>query len=525
MSRTVYFSISVLIIATIAYFVQSMFILNGDVASLLFDTQLFLAGGTYVKDFFETNPPMIFIIYSPASLFAQLTSTTITPVIRIYIILLALLSITCCSVLLKKIIKEKDNSLRYTLLYTLLFIFLFMTVGEFGQREHLLVILMFPYLFAAVVNIQNQRINPLLAILIGSMAALGFGLKPYFLLTIVLIELYTIIMKRNWLGWVRIEAVACAGLLVSYLIFIFLYQPNYIHIMLPLISHFYFSGIQQPWFDIFSQLNSIFCFTAFAYYFFFYDKKYYETLSRVLILALTGMIFAFLITQTAWSYHVFPALCLAITLITLYVFSFFSNEISHHSLCKKERLFLVSAAFIVPLSIFIMELENATFLTRSFHTSSLVKYIQQHPEEHKIYCFSSYTTGFCFPLVYMTQHEFSGRFPFFWWVRGLIKLEQNSPQGLPDSLQKEKNFFLDAIADDLNHYQPNLITINVGKDTLVLTDHFDYIAYFSQNEAFRNAWKQYHFVGKMGDYLTYQRDHNISLSMQAPSMNHIFIKK
>src|SRR6185437_2828635 len=58
----------------LAYIVQSLGALNSDVASLLYDTKLLLMGGTYVKDFFETNPPMVLYLYAPVILIEKLTS-------------------------------------------------------------------------------------------------------------------------------------------------------------------------------------------------------------------------------------------------------------------------------------------------------------------------------------------------------------------------------------------------------------------------------------------------------------------
>ena len=68
------FPLLIMILAVMGYVLQSIIPLNSDVASLLFDTKLFIHGGTYVKDFFETNPPMIFLIYSPVVIAANLTS-------------------------------------------------------------------------------------------------------------------------------------------------------------------------------------------------------------------------------------------------------------------------------------------------------------------------------------------------------------------------------------------------------------------------------------------------------------------
>src|SRR5205823_4149456 len=132
------FNLLIIMMAVTGYILQSIIFLNGDVASLLFDTKLFLHGGTYVKDFFETNPPMIFIIYSPAVIAAGLASIDVESLINLYIVFLGLVSIVCCSYLLNKIIVDSDYRLRYVTIFTLAFIFFLLPVRDFGQREHVL---------------------------------------------------------------------------------------------------------------------------------------------------------------------------------------------------------------------------------------------------------------------------------------------------------------------------------------------------------------------------------------------------
>lgn len=501
-----YFKMSIIALAVMAYIVQSMLFLNADVASLLFDTKLFLAGGTYAKDFFETNPPMIFMIYSPASILSDLTSFDITICIRVYIIFLSLISLICCWTLLNKVIENDDYRLRYAIIYTLTFLFLLMPADEFGQREHMLMILIMPYLFGVVASFQNKRINIFLACYIGFTAGMGFGLKPYFLPALVFIEFYLIIAKRNLFGWVRVESVICASILVIYLAFVYFFHPNYFNIMLPLISHLYYVSIKQSWLIIFTRPLVIFCLMVVGYYCFFYHKKqYYRELTQVLVLALIGMILAFIIPLAAWRYHVFPAVAVSCVLITIYIFQVFSVKLNNGSLSTKEIIFLAMAGFVFPIYSFFTDMTNAIKYKRENKLYLLIKSINDS-KIHSIYCFSSHTTGYCFPLVYMANKEFAGRFPFFWWLRGLIKLEKKSPEyALPAFIQQDKNYLIEAIANDLNDYRPDLIVIHENDEKIAVGDNFSYIAYFSENKQFQEAWKHYSYSQSAGGVRFYKR--------------------
>src|SRR5262249_35167523 len=148
--------------------------------------------------------------------------------------------------------------------------------------------LTFPYIFAAVLYAQKKAINPFLACVIGIMAGMGFGLKPYFLIPLVLIESYLIIAKRHIFGWLRIESFFCLSTLIFYLIILCLYHPNYINELLPLIVDFYFPSVAVPWAMIFSWGSTWFCVLIMIYYFFRYDKAYYREFVLILFLSFIG---------------------------------------------------------------------------------------------------------------------------------------------------------------------------------------------------------------------------------------------
>jgi hypothetical protein len=59
--------------AFIAYLLQAHMLLSSDVAALMDEGQRMWAGGKYVSDFFETNPPMAMYLYFPVLLFVKMT--------------------------------------------------------------------------------------------------------------------------------------------------------------------------------------------------------------------------------------------------------------------------------------------------------------------------------------------------------------------------------------------------------------------------------------------------------------------
>lgn len=497
-----------LLSALSTYFLQTHMFLNGDVGSLLYDTRLFLQGGTYIHDFLETNPPMIFIIYSPVIFLEKWTSLNIVMLMRIYIIFSAFLSIGLSNILLKKIIKPSEDIIRYLLLAGLIFVFLFLPACEFGQREHFFLMLMMPYLFAAVLCAKQQKINSGLAGLIAVMAALGIGMKPYFLAPLIFVELYLMIIKKNILSAWRLEVVIIVSLLMVYLGWIFICYPTYIYQMLPLISDLYFISIKLPWSLYFSALSISYCtFVMILCLFTFNKLKKYRELMSVLLWAFIGMLVAVTLTRASWYYHVFPALALSVLLLPLFVFLFFSNHLVT-KLKKQEWLGMV-VSIMVPLYLFIFGIYFGVAVKKHSDLNKLIAEIHQQKHLPSVYCFSANTTGDCFTLVYFSKSHYGGRYPFFWWLRGLRMIEmkaQEEKKGiLSAKIQKDKIFLMNAVAEDLQKAKPDWLIINTFDEKNTLNSDFDFANYFSQNDRFRVAWSHYHYLKKVGIFDVYQR--------------------
>ena len=75
-------------------------------------------------------------------------------------------------------------------LLLLAFVLLVLVGGMFGQREHLMLMLILPYAFAAAIISEGEQVPRALALLTGIMAGVGFALKPYFVPAFLGLEIY-----------------------------------------------------------------------------------------------------------------------------------------------------------------------------------------------------------------------------------------------------------------------------------------------------------------------------------------------
>lgn len=509
--ETTIFYVSTIVIVLLAYFFQTMTYFSPDVGYLMHATQQVLAGEKYGPDIFEPNPPMILYLYVPVCLFAKWTTLSLMTTMRLYIILLAIVSLSLCFFFLKKLIRQQDKVLLYFLFYTLAFGMLFLPYVAFAQREHILIILMLPYLLSAVLALENKSIHPGIATLIGVMAGLGFTLKPFFLVTPCLVELYFIIKQRRLFAWVRIESLVIIGVLISYLVSIFLWQPDYIKVVLPFVFHYYYPAAAAPWSQIIQFPVLLFCIAVMLSYLIYYKQDYYRTVSLIIELALIGMIVAFLIARAPWYYHIMPAFVLALLLV-----AYFLGQTVSAMLQKSSQLHLLtndSIALIIGIGIVLTLPASYCYTVIKFihqvereePTQYVADYINKHPGPHTIACFGLATAD-CFPLVYKAHGQYAERFPALWWYLWTRKLEKDSPN--PASLTqviKDKDFFMARFADDLNRYKAHWAVIDLQRFQQVETPQFDVIGYFLENKKFQATWQHYRYVTTIQSIKLYER--------------------
>lgn len=483
----------------IAIAIQHHLFLHGDVAYLLDVAETMLKGGTYGHDFFETNPPMILYLYLPPLLLSKATGLSLTLSLQSYIFALAALSTTLSFHLLKKLIAEPVALYFFTL--CLLFVLLFLPAHNFGQREHLFLILATPYFFAAAVTLENKPLSLHLSVLIGLLAGIGFCIKPFFLFPLIFIELAIIYNKKYLFGFIRTESIIIASILIIYLATTRYYFPSYFQIMLPLINHFYFPGIKQSWLAILTNVIVMFCLLTCATTMILRKKTCRHPLLTVLELATLGAILSFLVTRTCWFVHLLPAFGLATLLVAflLTTSSATAAKQSRHIVC------LISAILLFfPIASTVMITRHSLYVQNYITPQPLIQFFAKQPSPASFMCFSATTPEDCFPLITELHGQHGNRQPFFWWLRGMRLSNTQTPDRYLNAYMALQ-YFIDLIADDLNHLKPHWIIINLADAKRTFDAKFDYIDFLSQNEHFKSAWHQYRYATTLGCYRIYER--------------------
>lgn len=478
----------------LAALIQLTLFLSSDVQYLTHVADMLLSGGKYGIDFYETNPPMILYLYMPPLLLHKLTSIGLVTCLRFYVFVIAALSVMASFYYLKKLVH--DTFLQTISFSLLLFISLFLPANQFGQREHLYILLFTPYVFASACALSHIKLKNGISILTGLAAALGCCMKPYFLLPLILIELYFVYRQKGLFGWIRLETITILSVMILYLATTYYFYPTYFSIILPLVSQFYFEGIAQEWTLIFIFPHVLFCVGVSAASIMTIRYSRYPELITVLVLTCIGTTLAFLVTRTMWFYHTLPALAYTSLLI-----SFIIAELAEPVNLRSSMLFISAflLALYVPLLVFNEYTFGPEFQYEKQCKQDLINTLAAQPGKHSVICFSANTMTDCYPLINALGSQHQSRYPFFWWMRGAITLSEQHQAN--DQIQR----FMNQTAEDLIAHQTRWIVINTTMTRLVMGKDFNYFNYFSSNDKMKKVLASYHFWKSVDNYDVYER--------------------
>lgn len=477
-------------IILLAWQLQSSLFLNYDVSWLMHAARRLLSGGTYSRDFFETNPPLILYLYLPPVLFSKLTGLHTALLFCGYLFLLALFSLCLCSFFLKCIIPREQTTLALVFTLTLAIVFFILPCFDFGQREHVTVILTLPYFLLFVSRLQGQKVHPLFAFSLGVLAGLGFSIKPHFLLIPFLFEAYYAFSKKSALAWLRPEVVAVLAVVFLYLTSIFLFFPDYLYIVLPYSLRLYYRAVSQPWSALLLNGVALYCLFPLFFYLLQRKSKAERSLSTVFALGLLGFLIAYFAQRMTHFYHLIPALSLAL-LLGVVEFASLTLDLPRRRLERFLAVILGLLLLSIPVWIYCVLYTNSQDYKKET-LGRLTTFLNAHAKEEAVSFFVT-AGSYAFPTLDYTTSQATPRFYFLWMAAGLanqaLEKDANREQGLRD-----KNFLINMVSDDLYQYKPRYVFVDLSENKYRIRDkNFDYLLYFSENPKFRQEWRHYHY--------------------------------
>lgn len=223
----------------IAIVLRHVMAASTDVSWLLTAGERVLDGGRLYTDVLETNPPMSVLAYLPAILLSRLTGLAAEVVVDALVFVGIFVSLTLSACLLQR--NASFAGMRGWLLVLFAFAALaILPTQTFGQREHIALIALLPFLATLMDRLSGGAPRPWLAIAAGMGAAVTLSFKPHFALAIyVPLAVTAIVMRLSWRAILLPEHLAAASGGFLYLIVTAIVWPQFFTEILPLLRDVY----------------------------------------------------------------------------------------------------------------------------------------------------------------------------------------------------------------------------------------------------------------------------------------------
>ncbi|WP_245331940.1 hypothetical protein [Bradyrhizobium sp. NAS80.1] len=177
-----------------ALLIQVPIILNADLGWLLTVNEKILDGRKLGVDLFESNPPLSVYMYMPAAMLAR--KTGVAP--ELIVILLVIIEIVGALFIIDRAAAAANlgSRERNVSTWSLALLLAILPGAVFGQREHIAVIALTP--FVAITAIRWRDLDPgPIAIFAGLGAGLAMCIKPFFALVVGLPIICSVVRQRS----------------------------------------------------------------------------------------------------------------------------------------------------------------------------------------------------------------------------------------------------------------------------------------------------------------------------------------
>lgn len=277
---------------------------DSDVAWQLWIAHRIHAGAKLYRDIIEVNPPLWFWMALPIDSLATALQLRVESVAIGTMGALSALSLAATAHLIDGKPAQRSLFLTYAAL-----IVMAMPWMHAGQREQIVLMGTLPYAALMAARRSGAQPSPSLAGAIGVGAALGFALKPYFLLVPVVLELWLMASRgKTWRPF-RPEALALLTVGAFYALGIIVFSPDYLTNTLPLVRLAYGVTGAPHVSDLLGPpllTAAVAAALAMTQAQLFRRKKF--CLAEALLVAAAGFALAYFMQSKGWTYHAIPLL-------------------------------------------------------------------------------------------------------------------------------------------------------------------------------------------------------------------------
>lgn len=475
--------------------------LNHDSSWYLVATSKWLHGARLYSDIMEINPPLSLYLTAPPVALAEKASLSPELLFIAWVCGLASISLYWA----RRLIHNASLGFYgHWIVAAAFIVLLIVPIANFGQREHLLIIFVLPYLlYQAFLPPATLSERSLIAIF----ATFGLFLKPYFLLLPLFIGLFRAFQERKILVAFTLEHWIFALAWIAYLGVIVWVYPDYFSNIVPLGLLVYGAYdistthvVSVPGFIGIATLT-----IAIVILHATHSTTPRERNTTIVLLASTlAFTIAYLIQWKGWEYQripIYSTLCL--TLMWTFV-------ISTRYLATTRSGLRGATLFALGVTVVSLLPPIVSGPYRNFRAVAFKKFLPLNPSQRIPITVFTTEVSASFPFANDRRVDWIGRYPALWIIPGAIRrlndLHDISPR-IRAALEAALDYARTTTVDDVLRTPPDLIFIDIRKPKPYFGEiPFDYVLFFEHDPRFAAFWKCYHDIGRSLGFQVWNRE-------------------
>jgi hypothetical protein len=497
---TVLAAIGICVVVAVAFALHAFWVLpNHDNDWYLIAARRLLAGGRYGVDFMEPNPPLIILLLAPPVAVADGLGLDTYTVFSAYVCLLILLSVILARRSILWIFADHPACANLLLLgYATI---LSLDPGfDFGQREHLFVILFCPGLFWFAARDAGD-VRPIAGTTRASilLAALGVLIKPFFMLVPLVLLGFRVYRLRSWRAVLEGPVVTFVAGAILYAAVIVWRFPEFLP-EAAMQRQVYFAW-NRAWLTVLGASGDAFaalCLAVVLAELVPAGDRIRTLLRYTGAAAATCMLLA-LLQKKGWNYHFLPTMELAEFVLAGAFAALLprpGSQLSATAVCVA----IVAQAGALSLRPF----EECAFtLTRSrFLATPLVGTLARSFRGDSVLLL---TGGFQLGFPSLAGVRLGSRAPSQVLLPGAVRLADGKAA---DKLLAAtvRSRAIAVAAEDLEHYRPDVVGVDRNASKQALPENFDVLGFYLSDPRFRQAWSAYRLTTSIPGWDLYTRN-------------------
>ena len=420
-----------------------------------------------------------------------------------------------CQGLLTRLLGPEQTVRRRYCTLLLLFVLFPLAGHDFGQREHLLFALVFPYVLLVVCRAEGQPVASPTAFLIGFMAGLGLALKPFFFAFWLLLEGWLLLRRRLKMPRLGAEHLAIVGTSLVYLLAVIVWTPEYFDLVRR------FAGWQRTYLHQNLQQLTVFrietwlTLSAGLALIALWPALWFRPLWWALWISAVGCLVSAVLQGKGFGYHYYPAMAFGMMLL--------GGLAAAERVALSKPLRRMTAAAVAAGALTI----TASTVAASFNRireglnwrrtelGQVISFVRTHAVGNRVFLLNS-------GLRESVIAAYSGARPVSRLMHigaldAAYREATQSPEPLryrqPEDMGALERYVLRTVVSDFKESHPLLLIVRgPGPDrpddpTPVSFERWgrlDYIAYFSRDPEFAHLFQRYTFAGTIGHYHAYR---------------------